>query len=441
MSYLRRSVGIVDRLDEIFPMPRITLVLVVAASLATASPALAAAGDLDPSYGDRGTVITFPNGSIAYGTTLDGHGRLIVVGSTFDANGIDVAVARFRRGGALDQTFGGNGRVRLDLGGQDFAFDVEVTSDGRIVVAGRRSTPTRDRVFALRLRPRGRLDPNFGNGGVVLLDMGKRFQGANAVALTGSDRIVLAGWVSGGATSRTAVARLLRTGRPDASFRDRGWTTFAFSDGDEQANDVLVLRSGRVVLAGQAEMGNASRFLLARLTSGGRLDRGFGRRGGFTLVEAGKGADAANALARGPGGTLTVAGRTADGGAGQWAVARFGPRGRLDATFGNGGTLILRFTEAAEEAHDLLVLPNGRSVLTGRIRNAKGNLDMGLVRLRPDGRRDRSFGRNGVVRIDVFGGTDTARAIVRQADGRFVVAGEAWRGGSPRFTAARVLPS
>jgi uncharacterized delta-60 repeat protein len=419
-------------------MRRITLV-VVAASLATASPALAAAGDLDRSFGDRGVVTTFPNGSIAYGAALDGRGRTVVVGSTFDADGIDVAVARFRRGGAPDPTFGGNGRLRLDLGGQNFAFDVAITSDHRIVVVGRRSTSTRDRAFALRLRPGGALDPNFGNAGVALLNLGKRFQGVNAVALTKRDRIVLAGWVSGGSTTRTAVARLLRDGRPDASFRGQGWTTFGFSDGDEQANDVLVLSDGRIVLAGHAGVGAASRFLLCRLQPDGRLDRGFGRRGGFTLTDVGRGADAAHALARGPGGTLTLAGRTADGGAGQWAVARYGPRGRPDPTFGDGGKLVLRFTEAAEDAHDVVVLPSGRSVLAGKIRNAQGNLDMGVVRLRPDGRRDTSFGRNGTVRIDVFASTDAARAIMRQPDGRFVVTGEAWRAGAPRIAAARLL--
>ena len=417
------------------------LIAAVVAIAATAAPASADAGDVDLTFGDRGLVTTFPNGSIAYGTAIDDRGRIVVAGSTFDAKGIDVAVARFRRSGAPDPTFGGTGRVRLDLGAQEFAVGVALTSDGRIVVVGRRSTPTRDRLFALRLRAGGRPDPGFGNDGVALLDLGKRFQGANAVALTQSDRIVIGGWVSGGSTSRTAVAKLLRDGRPDTSFSGDGWTTLGFSEGDEHASDLLVLGEGHVVLAGQADIGGASRFLLARVRADGRLDRSFGTQEGFTLTDLGPGPDVAHAIARDADGRLVLAGRSADGGAGRWGVTRYGPRGRPDATFGDRGRLILRFTDEAEEAHDVITLPSGRIVLAGRIANAKGNLDMAVVRLRPDGRRDRNFGRNGIVRIDVFGSTDVGRSLVRQSDGRFVVAGEAWRGGSPRFAAARVLPS
>ena len=64
-----------------------------------------------------------------------------------------------------------------------------------------------------RYRPNGTLDPGFAHGGTALTGFGRRFQGANAVAITPAGTIVVAGSTSNGITSRSAIARYLTDGR------------------------------------------------------------------------------------------------------------------------------------------------------------------------------------------------------------------------------------
>jgi hypothetical protein len=61
-----------------------------------------------------------------------------------------------------------------------------------------------------------------------------------------------------------------------------------------------------------------------------------------------------------------------------------------------------------------------------------------LVRLRAGGKLDKTFGDDGVVRVDVAGRTDAAHGLALQANGKVLLAGETWAAGSPRFLVARL---
>lgn len=424
-----------------FPMRRATFPLVAVLVVLLAAPAGAAAGDLDTAFGGDGLVTTFPNGSIATAVALDADGRIVVAGYTLDGE-VDVAVARFLADGAPDPTFGGgDGRVRLDLGGADYAFDLALDGGG-MAIAGKRTTAHADVAFVVRLGHRGAPTSAFGGGdGVVTVDYGKRYQGASALAFTPKGRLVLGGFTSNGATSRSALARLLPDGSLDGSFSNDGRLTLDLSDGAEQANDLAVLDDGRIVAAGYAEVGLQPRFSLFRVLGSGVLDTTFGTAAGVTLTNLGPGADVANALALQPDGRLVLAGSAANGLGDDWGVARYGFRGRPDATFDGDGMLILAFTDAAEEATG--VVPWGaRLVLAGRAQGVTTGDDLTIVRLKSGGALDTTFGGDGVVRVD--GGsaaTDAAHAVAIQPNGKIVVVGETWRDKVPRFVVARLRSS
>ena len=71
--------------------------------------------------------------------------------------------------------------------------------------------------------------------------------------------------------------------RPDPAFGGgRGWVTTQIRGASSLAYDAAVIRSGKIVIAGQAT--NASgkgQVVVARYKRNGRLDRGFGSRGIF----------------------------------------------------------------------------------------------------------------------------------------------------------------
>lgn len=65
---------------------------------------------------------------------------------------------------------------------------------------------------------------------------------------------------------------------------------------------------------------------------------------------------------------------------------------------------------------------------------------MRVVRLNDDGTLDTSFGTDGIVAIDFFGGFDEASDVVIQPDGKILVVGELSEGLNRRVALVRVVP-
>ena len=408
------------------------LLLAFALLTLTASAARASAGQPDAGFGRRGVVTTFPNGSVATGVSIDGRGRITVVGYSIEAHPV-VLVVRFRADGSLDPTFGRDGRARFDLKGSDEAFDVAAAPDGGVAITGRR-TAAAETTFVLRLRADGTRRSSFATNGVAWVDFGTPRQSADAIAFTQQGRIVIGGSSSSGVRSRSVLARLLPGGAQDPSFAGDGTAAFDLAPGTEQIRDLIVLPGGSVIADGYTEGGaQYPRFGLVRVTAGGQRDRSFGTDApGFSSIDVAAGPDIANALMRAANGNYLLAGYSR----GDWAVVATDAAGTVDTGYGTNGRVILQLAPAFEEATDIVASGNGAFVV-GRIRG-KGD-DLGVVRLRSRGGLDRSFGNDGIVRIDVYGFTDAGSAAALQTNGKLVVAGQTWRAGVPRFLVARLL--
>ena len=398
------------------------------------TPAFAAPGELDPYFSHDGIQTAFPNGAVADAVAIDHHDRIVVAGYTL-ADHPDIALARFTPSGRLDPTFGEGGKVITDLGANDYAFDLAIQDDGGIVVVGERQAASTDRMVVQRYRPNGTLDPDFGDGGTVLTGFGRRFQSANAVAIAPAGRIVVAGSTSNGITSRSAVARYLTDGRLDRSFGDDGRVTTDVSSSGEQLTDVAVQPDGRIVAAGWAELSLVPAFDAVRYATDGSLDPSF-HGDGVVRVDVSPGADKAFGLALQPDGKIVLVGATAAGGRNEWGLVRLGPRGRLDPTFGVGGRVVTSFGPGYDEADAVAVQANGKLVVAGRIRSDTQD-DIGVMRFKPGGGHDRTFGAGGRVLTDVAGRSDAARDVVIESNGKIVVVGEAAIDRIRRFVVAR----
>jgi uncharacterized delta-60 repeat protein len=130
----------------------------------------------------------------------------------------------------------------------------------------------------------------------------------------------------------------------------------------------------------------------------------------------------------------------------QILLARFTRRGRPDATFGHGGWehLGLHWNFDPQAVH---VQPDGRILVLGAagygpfFYNSPGQF--GLVRLLPNGSRDRTFGTNGFVAWNPPWRADSGRpyalpgVFVPQADGRLLAAGVVYDSGSQRVVFVR----
>jgi uncharacterized delta-60 repeat protein len=405
--------------------------------LSLVTPAFATPGHLDAFFSGDGKQTAFPHGSTSYATAIDKQGRIVVAGYTLKSHS-DMAVARFLPNGKPDPRFGGgDGRVTVNLGGTDYAFDVALQSDGKIVLAGERDTAAGTAFAVARLGIRGVLDKTFSKDGKAFATFGKTYQGANAVAIGPRGNILVGGFTSNGNESRWALARFGQKGVLDKSFGGDGKVTIDTSATDEQIEDLLITPKGRILASGYSEMGLIPRFSIAQFYSGGKLDKAFGHKG-INRLDISKGSDIAYGMARQPDGKILMVGYADAAGKGDWGIVRVGPKGRLDTTFGGGdGIVLTAFGPAYEYAYGVVVQTNGKIVVAGRA--VRGDADFCVIRYKPAGGLDLTFGGEGKAFTDFFGGDDTARGVALQSNGKIVVAGEAVSKGVRRMAVARYL--
>lgn len=99
---------------------------------------IAAEGDLDTNFDSDGILTTAIGSGTdeASGIAIQSDGKIVVVGHTNNVSNDDVAVVRYNSDGSLDSNFGTGGKVTTDISSHDWAKDLAIQSDGKIVVVG-----------------------------------------------------------------------------------------------------------------------------------------------------------------------------------------------------------------------------------------------------------------------------------------------------------------
>jgi uncharacterized delta-60 repeat protein len=410
-------------------------------------PAIARAtdGDLDPTFGTGGKVVTNFNlpASAAGGVASQSDGKIVAAGFTYDDLGnVDFGAARYLPDGALDSTFDSDGRVTTDFFGfTDVANAVAVQTDGKIVLAGTASQNLTNDFALLRYNPDGSLDSSFDGDGKLTTDFSGGGDSAYGVAIQPDGKILAVGVSNGLQSSDAAIVRYNSDGSLDATFGVGGKILEDLAGRGEAAFGVVLQTDGKIIVVGSAERANsaASDGLILRYDSNGVLDPTFGSNG---VVLTGVLVSRAVALA--PDGRIVVAGGASDpaGPGALFAVARFLKNGALDTSFDGDGWKTTDLPGFDESATAVAVQPDGRILAAGSSANPDFSLDFALLRYDVDGADDATFGTLGRVVTDFFGKSDGVRGMVLQADGRVVLAGSAMvTGFQPDFALARYLNS
>jgi uncharacterized delta-60 repeat protein len=341
-------------------------------------------------------------------------------------------------GGLLDPTFGSGGVVSSSFSGySDYALDVLVQPDGKVVAAGSTNTGGRTGVDFLvaRYNPNGTLDGGFGMGGRAITDF-KSNDHARAVALQpGTGGKILA---AGSTSSDFALARYNANGTLDTSFGKRGITLTDMAGQDaDLGNAIAVQPDGKIVVAGLANTAPngavAHYFALARYTANGALDTTFGSGGkvitSIRTVMVGNSDSHNAALALQGDGKIVLAGGTyVPGGFGDFVVARFNPNGTPDTAFGSSGRVFTDFAGGPDQATGVAIQADGKIVASGRGSPPQGPGWFAVARYNPDGALDAGFGQGGTVTTVVGSSGVTVNDVAVQSDGKILVGGSAVNG-------------
>lgn len=288
-----------------------------------------------------------------------------------------------------------------------------------------------------------RTDPSFASKGVAtvpLPEVARKLRAAVVVeglAAAGGGRIAVALGDFSGNQTYIAAARFLPNGRPDPGFGDAGFAeAVGLREGVvtglrySQAQAVAVQKDGKVVLAGYSAPGfglGKVAPVLVRFRADGSLDPSFGDAGVVAPSTKGAGDEALHAVAILRGGRIVgVGGKHEQHGRPGAVVIGYRPNGRIDRSFGRNGRLLF----SARRGRNLYTgfkavraLPSGKLLVAGY---RQGRLF--VVRLTPSGRLDRGFGRGGAVSLGIganrgcVGDCGLATPIAIQPDSRILIA-------------------
>ena len=381
-------------------------------------------GTIDPTFGKGGSALFTADRSLDIKTVAAvalPKGKILLLGTNFIANGIDVfttAIERLNADGSPDKTFGKNGiRLFAASTGQPFTDPraIAVDSAGRIYVAGHAGLA--------RLKSNGSLDKSFSNSFAKNSAAGY----FNSIAIQTDGNILLGGYYpeasSRGADDgqhNFAVTRIHPNGNVDEQFGDHGRTVVKFSIGLSRLNSadyaLTIDTQGRILAAG----GDDGEFDLVRLSRDGLPDSSFGDHGKAVVLrnEGGNSEDASRRT--GAPSFVKVSQRATDGeiiaaggypsdnfidrknyNLGPLVVAAFQPDGMRDMAFADHGVVRLEVGQAPGPYHTLVprgaaatgiaFLRNNQTLISGSLISDSGLSGILLTRLNADGSPDASF--------------------------------------------------
>jgi uncharacterized delta-60 repeat protein len=184
----------------------------------------------------------------------------------------------------------------------------------------------------------------------------------------------------------------------DVTFGAGGRVTTPVGPRDDLAFDLVIDRADRVVVAGTSWNGTDYDIAVARYRPDGTLDPTFGN-GGVVRTDLGGTPDVVTAVTVDAAGRVVVAGRTGELHFEDVALVRYRPDGSLDPTFGTGGVVRTDFGSIQDSAQAVAIDPAGRIVVAGFTFTPTG-YDVLVARYRPDGTLDPAFGAGGRVLTD-----------------------------------------
>ena len=335
----------------------------------------AAPGDLDTSFGTGGRVSFAFNNANAVPTSLakQADGKVILAGYCNSGTGQNMCLLRLLRDGSADLGFGTEGRVTVS--NTIYAAAITVQPDGKILLAGACNVDATKHLCAVRLQPNGALDSSFGVNGRTTHNQANGESAASGMILHGSGNITLSGICrTAGQSFAMCVVQFSPNGALDTNFTG-GVPLLPDGFREGYARSVGVTGDGKLLLVGYCDADNivGSRICAVRISASGSVDLTFGTSGFFTDPTAPRSAEAHHVTIQ-PDGKAVVFGACANTGVNKntSCVVRLDVHGALDSTFGVGG----RFIGASPMEHVSrfgALLRDGKLLVTGECR--EGNPD------------------------------------------------------------------
>ncbi|MEJ2615849.1 MAG: hypothetical protein P8Z35_12900, partial [Ignavibacteriaceae bacterium] len=402
-------------------------------------------GNLDTTFGDGGIVVTAVRSwDEAQSLAINNDGKIIAAGFVNDRGDSDFALVCYNSDGNIDNTFGKYGVVTKNIGASRCSINSanlqSVGDEEKIVVVGSNYNGN-DYDFALaRYDANGVIDNTFGSNGIVTTNISyNNDEIAYSGVVQGDGKIIAAGYSVVGSNSCFALVRYTLNGFPEKIVSTQ------IGASDSRAYSVAVQSDGKIIAAGNYYNGRNYDFALARYNKDLSLDNLFGTDG-IVTTEIGTSDDQIESIIIQDDGKIVTAGYTRKSSDDyDFALVRYNSEGDIDLTFGEDGIVITDIFTNYDKANSIAVQnitgETDRKILAGGYTINAGHYDFALVRYNSNGIPDSSFGTNGIVTTQIGSSiTSLAYSIAIQSDGKILVGGSTFNAGYCDFAIACYNP-
>jgi uncharacterized delta-60 repeat protein len=335
-----------------------------------------------------------------------------------------VPKANFAQFGTLDTSFDSDGIVITSFNSFDATVQfLLIQPDKKILAGGTISKGGLNQFGLARYNSDGSLDESFGNLGKVISNYPELML-LSTMALQSDGKIVVAGnlFNSSFTISHFVLVRYDTNGLLDTTFGIDGRVITNLTDKLDKITSIIIQSDGKILASGTTSNdSNYSDFSIVRYNPDGTLDPSFGNNG-ITITSI-RTWDFGYAMALQDDNKIVISGSTSNefnpvfGPDYDFLVLKYDKYGVLDATFGNGGSVIIGTTEANEKALSVKVLPDGKIVIGGEHHIMKYSFM--ISQLLPNGNVDTSFGNNGIVLNELA--SQFIESVAKQTDGKFLI--------------------
>jgi uncharacterized delta-60 repeat protein len=373
---------------------------------------------------------------------------------TFTLLSLTCATLVHAQAGIADNTFNMNGYFEHAFGtGYDYGTSCVIQPDGKIIAAGGvKNGTTQFDSGVLRLNPNGTLDNTFGSNGEVIVDISANDR-ANSVALQPDGKIV----VAGNNSDDFCVMRLDASGNPDNGFNTNGKRVIDFGSGDECLK-VLLQNDGKILLIGRGIISFANKICVARLNSDGSLDNTFDGDGIATYSVSGVADLGLSGAVQADGKIIVTGFSTLSASGHDYTALRINANGTIDNSFGSNGSIRVPIGSGTSNdyTYDMALYPDEKIIMVGNkgiVRlNNNGTLDLSfnstgvlpftadirsvvlqpngkivcgaystVYRFNTDGSVDNTFGNSGIASINTSYNSSFLSDVQLQPDGKIVI--------------------
>ncbi len=236
---------------------------------------LSSNGILDSSFGVDGAIQISSKGQGGFSAiALVSDNKFVAVGGVGDSS----FIVRYLENGLIDQTFGQNGYAFIPNYFE--VFSCKIQTDGKIVISGYDGHIGFPKFCIQRFLPDGKVDNSFGNNGTVITNYGGDENQIHDLAFQSDGKIIVTGETTTYSLNETnfATARYNTDGTLDSAFGTNGKYTTVFTGAVSSANSIIVLKDDRILIGGIQAI-QTSNFAMTMLTKSGFPDSIFGGTG------------------------------------------------------------------------------------------------------------------------------------------------------------------